>query len=171
VNRRHGVEGPINRLAQELERAVRFEDAAQLVCDAAVRLGIATCRVVRGSVDGALTMPVIGQEGWFATVLCDAADATQQRELAMLAMYLSVWCAGRSIGSAVDAALTRRQTEVAELAALGHTNAEIAASLGISVNTVKARLKEVFERLGVCNRTELANVLRQTAPMAARTGS
>ncbi len=57
-------------------------------------------------------------------------------------------------------ALTPRQSEIAQLAALGHTNAEIAAALGISINTVKARLKEVFERLDVCNRTELANVLR-----------
>jgi DNA-binding NarL/FixJ family response regulator len=38
--------------------------------------------------------------------------------------------------------------------------AEIAEALAISINTVKARLKESFERLGVDNRTELANVLR-----------
>ena len=153
----------MNQLAQELTRVVCFEDAARLVCEAAMRLGVSSCRVVEGAVDGELTMPVIGQEGWFATLVCDVADAHQQRELAMLAMYLSVWCAGRAISSAVDASLTPRQTEIAELAALGQTNSEIAAALGISVNTVKARLKEVFERLGVCNRTELANALRRTA--------
>jgi DNA-binding CsgD family transcriptional regulator len=161
----------MNRLAQELEAAVRFDDAARIVCEAAVRFGIPSCRVVMGPVDGDPTMPVIGHDGWFATLVCDALDTSHKRELAMLAMYLSVWCAGRAIGSALDASLTPRQTEIAELAAVGHTNAEIAASLGISVNTVKARLKEVFERLGVCNRTELANALRQTAPVVARTAA
>jgi DNA-binding NarL/FixJ family response regulator len=63
--------------------------------------------------------------------------------------------------------LGRRQREVAELAALGYRNAEIAAELGISINTVKARLKEVFEAFAVRNRTELAHVLL-TVPSAMR---
>jgi DNA-binding NarL/FixJ family response regulator len=65
----------------------------------------------------------------------------------------------------VDGAPGPPQVGVAELAARGHTNAEIAGEIGISVNTVKARLKQVFERLDVANRTELVHVLRRMAPL------
>jgi DNA-binding NarL/FixJ family response regulator len=63
--------------------------------------------------------------------------------------------------------LGRRQREIAELAARGYRNKEIATQLGISINTVKARLKEVFEVLWVRNRTELAHALL-TVPSAMR---
>ncbi len=53
-----------------------------------------------------------------------------------------------------------RQRECAKLAVRGLTNREIGELLGISINTVKARLKEVFHRLDVTNRTELAFVLQ-----------
>jgi DNA-binding CsgD family transcriptional regulator len=43
---------------------------------------------------------------------------------------------------------------VLSLAARGHTNARIAALLGISVNSVKAHLKEAFVRLGICHRRQ-----------------
>jgi len=48
--------------------------------------------------------------------------------------------------------------------ATGKTNIEIAYELRLSLNTVKVRLKQAFDRLGVVNRTELANVLRAEAP-------
>lgn len=149
-------------LGDELARVVHFDDAAQLVYEATRRLGIVACRIVVHAAHevtaGEVAFPVVGRQGRFATIVCEGASAEQQRHLAMLAMYFSVWCTERGIGATHT--LTRRQTEIAELAALGQSNAEIAATLAISINTVKARLKEVFERLGVCNRTELANALR-----------
>jgi DNA-binding CsgD family transcriptional regulator len=153
----------MNRLGVELSRIDRFDDATRLVCEKTRALGIEGCRVVMQANDEAavaaeVAFPVIGRQGWFATIVCGGATAAHQRELAMIAMHLSVWCTVRGIGGSNDA-LTPRQLEIAELAALGQTNAEIAAALGISINTVKARLKEVFERLGVCNRTELAHEL------------
>jgi DNA-binding CsgD family transcriptional regulator len=54
------------------------------------------------------------------------------------------------------AALTDTERRVAELAAAGHTNREIAASLFMSVHTVEAHLTRVFRALGVRTRTELA---------------
>jgi len=154
-------------LGEELARVVHFDEAAQLVCDATRRLGIAACRIVVQATceagAGEVAFPVVGRQGRFATIVCEGALPEHQRHLAMLAMYLSVWCTERGIGA--TNALTRRQTEIAQLAALGQSNAEIAVTLAISINTVKARLKEVFERLGVCNRTELANAL-QDPPVA-----
>lgn len=76
-------------------------------------------------------------------------------------MFVDVWWTNRGIdGAAEKDALTPRQLEIAQLATIGRSNAAIARALGISINTVKARLKEVFERLRVDNRTELANALR-----------
>lgn len=164
----------MERLSEELSRRDRFDDAVELVCAAARELGVASCSVVMHragempavsphpfAADDRLALPVIGPRGWFATLVCVGAPPAVERDLAMLAMYLSVWCTDRGIAAVPGGvSLTPRQTEIAQLAALGQTNAEIAATLGISVNTVKARLKEVFERLAVSNRTELANVLR-----------
>jgi DNA-binding CsgD family transcriptional regulator len=54
------------------------------------------------------------------------------------------------------AALTPAELEVAELAAAGLGNAEIAERLFVSVPTVKTHLRHVYGKLGVANRTELA---------------
>ena len=55
--------------------------------------------------------------------------------------------------------LSDRQHEVARLAGRGLANHQIAAMLGVSENTVKKHLKDIFSRLGVANRTELASRL------------
>ena len=87
----------------------------------------------------------------------------------MLATQLSVWCTERGIARVPHVAgaegLPARRHRIAQLAAEGLTNAEIAQHLEISVNTVKSRLKQVFVQLSVDNRTELASVLRRLAPL------
>jgi transcriptional regulator EpsA len=50
--------------------------------------------------------------------------------------------------------LTARETEVAEHLSRGRTNAHIAGSMNISVNTVKNHIRRIFEKLGASNRTE-----------------
>ena len=52
--------------------------------------------------------------------------------------------------------LTLREIEVAELAAVGQNNAEIALALHISERTVRAHLSAVFEKLAVVDRLQLA---------------
>lgn len=52
--------------------------------------------------------------------------------------------------------LTPREIEVAQRAALGHSNALIAEDLTISERTVRAHLSAVFEKLGVADRLMLA---------------
>jgi len=64
----------------------------------------------------------------------------------------------------VIALLTPRQLEVARCAADGLTNAEIAEFLRLSQNTVKKHLKDVFEQLGVTNRTGLARLIQLAGP-------
>lgn len=114
-------------------------------------------------------VPLLGPGGWFGTITYSshvAPCAEVERELVVLATELSVWCTARGIARLPEVRpLARRQHEVATLAANGRTNPEIAEALGVSINTVKLRLKQAFERLGVDSRTDLANVLRRLAPL------
>ncbi|MDW4910359.1 response regulator transcription factor [Streptomyces sp. ADMS] len=52
--------------------------------------------------------------------------------------------------------LTERELDVVRLVALGHTNAEIAASLFVSLSTVKTHLSSVQLKLAARNRVEIA---------------
>jgi PAS domain S-box-containing protein len=51
--------------------------------------------------------------------------------------------------------LSRRQQEIALLAATGHSNQQIAEKLFISEYTVKDHLKEIFQKIGVHSRSKL----------------
>ena len=52
--------------------------------------------------------------------------------------------------------LTRREWEVLQLLAVGHSNRDIARQLFLSEKTVKAHLAAIFRKLGVSNRTQAA---------------
>lgn len=51
--------------------------------------------------------------------------------------------------------LSRREIEVARLAAKGYTNAQIAECLYISTETVKSHMNSIFEKLKITSRKEL----------------
>jgi len=53
-------------------------------------------------------------------------------------------------------ALSTREQEVFELVAKGLTNIQIAETLSVSENTVKFHVQNIFQKLGVSNRTEAA---------------
>jgi DNA-binding CsgD family transcriptional regulator len=57
-------------------------------------------------------------------------------------------------------ALTAQQEQIARLVAEGATNREIAARLGLSHRTVDHHLRNVFTRLGIRSRVELARLFR-----------
>ena len=50
--------------------------------------------------------------------------------------------------------LTHREMEVLAAAATGQSTKEIAAAQGVSPNTVKFHLRNVYEKLGVSNRSQ-----------------
>lgn len=60
--------------------------------------------------------------------------------------------------------LTLSEARVAGLVAEGHTDDEIAGRLGITVVDVDAELAEVFRKLGLSSRTELAVMLTADNP-------
>lgn len=51
--------------------------------------------------------------------------------------------------------LSRREIEVARLAAKGYTNAQIAETLYISTETVKRHMASIFEKFGIQSRKDL----------------
>jgi two-component system nitrate/nitrite response regulator NarL len=56
--------------------------------------------------------------------------------------------------------LTPREREVVALVCLGHRNYEIAQVLGISPNTIKGYLENIFPKLRVQDRTEIRLMFR-----------
>jgi DNA-binding CsgD family transcriptional regulator len=63
------------------------------------------------------------------------------------------------LGSSADELLTKRQLEVARLAARGLTDRAIADRLGLSPHTVHTHLRNIFVRLQISSREELAERL------------
>ncbi len=57
--------------------------------------------------------------------------------------------------------LTTRQQDILREAACGKSNAEIAQTLHISVETVKTHVRQILMRLDARNRTELAAMYQQ----------
>jgi two-component system nitrate/nitrite response regulator NarL len=61
-----------------------------------------------------------------------------------------------SIASAKTVSLTRREAQLVSLLAQALKNKEIAATLNVTENTVKAYMSRLFQKLGVKDRLELA---------------
>jgi DNA-binding CsgD family transcriptional regulator len=57
------------------------------------------------------------------------------------------------------ASLTKREREVADLVTVRKTNKQIAADLFLSEKTVESHLRNVFFKLGVSSRVEVAEAV------------
>jgi DNA-binding NarL/FixJ family response regulator len=66
--------------------------------------------------------------------------------------------------------LSGRQQQVLELLAAGATNAEAAAAMGVSVNTLRFHIRGIYQRLGVHGRAEAVGRLGEVShpPLSSR---
>lgn len=88
-----------------------------------------------------------------------AFDTDNLADLNALCLHLSTRLTAlrsKTIALKPDSArLTPREAQIAELVAAGLTNAQIAANLWITENTVKQALKRIFRKLEVSSRTAM----------------
>jgi DNA-binding NarL/FixJ family response regulator len=68
-----------------------------------------------------------------------------------------------NVGPHTTATLTPSEQRVAELAASGMTNRNVAAAMFISPKTVEANLARVYTKLGIHSRAELGRHMSQSA--------
>jgi two-component system, NarL family, response regulator NreC len=100
------------------------------------------------------------QQGVLGYVLKEAADdelVQAVRSAAAGDTYLQPALGARLAAEPATTAsdLSERETDVLRLIALGHTNAEIAEKLYISVRTVETHRAHIQQKLGVSSRAEL----------------
>lgn len=72
----------------------------------------------------------------------------------LLASWRALHEPGQRTPAAMRDALSPRERNILELIAGGHTNKEIARTLGIAPETVKSHLKHIFVKLSVAKRTQ-----------------
>src|SRR4029453_17522998 len=96
----------------------------------------------------------------------DAESATLQKSLAAFeALAASLWAQraraemDRASGLRKRAELTASERRVAELAATGATNREMAAALFISPKTVETNLSRIYRKLDIHSRAELGRIM------------
>jgi DNA-binding CsgD family transcriptional regulator len=118
-------------------------------------------------VDDATVVPLVEPRGVFGVMACvrrEPLTNIERAALSLLGAQISVRLAQLGITTrSAEADLSPRQHAIADLASRGFSNGEVASALAISANTVKKQLKEVYRRLDVANRTELARVLPRLA--------
>ena len=84
-----------------------------------------------------------------------------EQELRRLGRHISRRSAGATGGDGIDA-LSAREAEVARLVLDRRTNPEIAADLFLSLKTVETHMRNIFRKLDVSSRVEVARVLERT---------
>jgi LuxR family maltose regulon positive regulatory protein len=75
---------------------------------------------------------------------------------------------GPAAGASAAAELTPAERGLLNLVAQGQSNRAVAASLGLSINTVKWHLAQIFNKFGVSNRVQAVNHARQAGLLSAR---
>ena len=114
---------------------------------------------------GEIGFSLMASELWAAASAAYGREALQARstKAAKRSYELAGLCEGARIRPAASPdevePLSRRQREVALLAAQGATNAEIASALSLSVRTVESHLYAAFAKLGLTAREELSAAL------------
>ena len=145
---------------QALASAASFDEAGAAV-EAAVSRTLAGRAL---ALDGEHDRAVVELER--AVVVLDAAGADRfrleaERELGKLGHRTHRRTRpGKTDGTGVDS-LTQRELELARLVVDRKTNPEIAATLFLSQKTVETHLRNMFRKLSVASRVELARVVEQ----------
>jgi DNA-binding NarL/FixJ family response regulator len=142
--------------ASEAQESVRCLLAAEAPVDAALaQVVLAECLAEAGDLASARTQ--LGQaKAAFAAAGAHWLASNATRAEARLGARAARPHRGGALGLT---ALSERELEIAQLAASGLTNREIAARLYLSAKTVEAHLGRIFGKLGVRSRVDVASLI------------
>jgi ATP/maltotriose-dependent transcriptional regulator MalT len=96
-----------------------------------------------------------------ATTLHEAANTFEEMGAPLWAQRARAELARMRVSPTHDLGLTRSEQRVAELAASGMTNRDVAATLFISPKTVEHNLARAYRKLGIHSRAELGQKISQ----------
>jgi len=99
-----------------------------------------------------------------ATALIEALRTFEQLESPVWAARVRAELTRTNVSHAGKVDLTPTEQRVAELAADGLSNRDIAAAANVAIKTVEANLSRVYRKLGVRSRVELGRRMDQLAP-------
>ncbi|HBE21152.1 MAG TPA: helix-turn-helix transcriptional regulator [Cyanobacteria bacterium UBA11149] len=107
---------------------------------------------------------LVGAVGCTREKSMPAFNTQNLADLSGICLHLSVWASTvRSQPQSFKTdCLTSRELQIAELVALGQTNAEIGTKLWITENSVKQALKRMFRKLEVSSRAQMVAQLSTT---------
>lgn len=115
---------------------------------------------------------VVGSVGCTRERAMPAFDTQDLADLSAICLHLSAWTASVRITRSATLEpphqsfstnrLTPRELQIANLVALGRTNAEIGNELWITENSVKQALKRMFRKLKVSSRAEMVAQISTT---------
>jgi two-component system response regulator NreC len=110
-----------------------------------------------------------GASGYVLKEAADTELVAAIRAVAAGGTYLQPEVGARLASGAVvdDGGLTRRETEVLRLIALGHTNAEIAEQLFLSIRTVETHRSNIHAKLKLSRRADLVRYALQRRLIAS----
>lgn len=137
--------------------AAREGDAPEALARMALALEQgAQCGMVRSFLDeGEGVLRLLEQLRTTAPAPLSSVAATHLNTL------LASGAAAQGAGQPPLAELTAAERSLLELVAQGQSNREVAASLGLSINTVKWHMAQIFSKFGVANRVQAVNLARQ----------
>jgi ATP/maltotriose-dependent transcriptional regulator MalT len=98
------------------------------------------------------------------TTLREALGAFERMGIRLWADRARAELARTDVGQRRAGELTESEKRVAELAASGMTNHDVAAALFISPKTVEANLARIYRKLGIHSRAELGRLMGQSEP-------
>jgi DNA-binding CsgD family transcriptional regulator len=142
------AEGATGIAREALERAVAGWDAKGRIWEATwARLDLANCLTRTNRFADALSL---------AVEVRTLASRLDSRPLADRADAIHRMARGRVAVDEPWRPLTAREFAVARLVSEGHTNAEIADSLGIAPKTASSHVEHILAKLGASRRAEIA---------------
>jgi DNA-binding CsgD family transcriptional regulator len=147
-----------------------LEEAARIIDGSPARLEHARAQIELGAAMRRAREPRAAREPLRAGLdLAVACGATRLAERARIELTASGARPRRQRATGPDA-LTASELRVAQLAAEGRTNAEVAQALFVTAKTVDTHLSHAYAKLGISSRHQLANAL-EPSPDAGEAGT